>query len=314
MTLSLALAVFGVWEVAQTDFLRDASGDDPLVFLHRAGGARWPQNSRTAVLGALQHFGSQPADARFDGLEVDLVLTSDGVPVLAHDPWVHTELCTTVAGARISERRLIKEMDLGVLQSDYLCGGVEDPEFSGIKPVAETVMTFDELLVALVDAPELALYLDIKIDEGRTASGSDYASAVMSRWRDASLPNRLFVEVPHAVDVQAFAAQGVEGVRLLLSYPPFPADGEWTRDALAVRWATLFGFSSPVPAAEEAGAHGVVSPTAVLPWRAVRKAADQEIGAVLFSVNDAKDLARRCDWPLLGVITDYPDLGGCPGG
>jgi len=50
------------------------------------------------------------------------------------------------------------------LQSQYLCGGVRDPQFPRVEPKAETIMTLEEVLQALKKAPQMLLYLDIKID------------------------------------------------------------------------------------------------------------------------------------------------------
>ncbi len=66
----------------------------PVLFAHRAGSGLWPQNSRHAVTQFLETI----APASNAGLELDIVLTKDMSPVLAHDPWIHKTLCTTVAG------------------------------------------------------------------------------------------------------------------------------------------------------------------------------------------------------------------------
>lgn len=50
------------------------------LYAHRLGRAYGPDNSRTALAGALS------ADA--DGLECDVCLTADGELVLLHDPWL----------------------------------------------------------------------------------------------------------------------------------------------------------------------------------------------------------------------------------
>ena len=50
------------------------------LYAHRLGRAYGPDNSRTALAGALA--------AGVDGMETDVCLTADGELVLLHDPWL----------------------------------------------------------------------------------------------------------------------------------------------------------------------------------------------------------------------------------
>jgi glycerophosphoryl diester phosphodiesterase len=73
------------------------------LYAHRLGRAYGPDNSRTALAGALA------TDA--DGLECDVCLTADGALVLLHDPWLpfgtnlegwaHERTAAELRGARI---------------------------------------------------------------------------------------------------------------------------------------------------------------------------------------------------------------------
>jgi glycerophosphoryl diester phosphodiesterase len=121
--------------------LMDAAGT-PVVVAHRAGAGSFPENSRAAVLGALA--------AGYRGIEVDLVLTRDLVPVLSHDPWLHATLCTRTDGTPLPERprTLIRDLTLEELQRNFRCGGVRDPANPDALVLAETHMTFQEMLEA----------------------------------------------------------------------------------------------------------------------------------------------------------------------
>src|SRR5262245_57215457 len=66
---------------------------DPLVVAHRSGAGNWPENSRTAVRGAVA--------AGYGGIEFDLVLTSDRIPVLSHDAALNPQLCTRADGTAL---------------------------------------------------------------------------------------------------------------------------------------------------------------------------------------------------------------------
>jgi glycerophosphoryl diester phosphodiesterase len=137
-------------------------------------------------------------------MEMDIALTRDGILVLSHDPWVHTTLCTTASGEPIRERVLIRDKTLEELQAGYLCGGVRDPDFPRVEPRVETIMTLEEVLMALKKAPQMLLYLDIKIDGDLTAGAEDYAKAIARLWEAAGLSNRLFIEGPSAESLAAY--------------------------------------------------------------------------------------------------------------
>ena len=78
--------------ISTTDELKSERHNSPLIIAHRAGGGQWPQNSRTAVMNVIARAGAKDPAKRYHGMEIDIVLTKDGHPVLSHDPWVHTTL------------------------------------------------------------------------------------------------------------------------------------------------------------------------------------------------------------------------------
>ena len=72
-----------------------SGSEAPLTTAHRAAAGYWPANSRAAVSGSIA--------AGFEAIEVDVLLTKDGVPVLAHDPVLDPEECTTARGKELEE-------------------------------------------------------------------------------------------------------------------------------------------------------------------------------------------------------------------
>ena len=284
-----------------------------LVIAHRAGGGQWPQNSRTAVLHCIERAQAGAPENRMDGMEMDIVLTRDGIPVLSHDPWVHTTLCTTASGEAIRERVLIRDKTLEELQSQYLCGGVRDPHFPRVEPKAETIMTLEEVLQALKKAPQMLLYLDVKIDGDLTAGAEDYAQAIAKLWEAAGLPNRLYMEGPSAESLPAYRSAIKRDFVRVLSYPAFTVMENSSRTAVRARWLTRLRLDSPWTAARNAQAGAVVGPTQVFFRFAVTEARENGVQVVLFTINTREDLERYCGWPVDVLITDYPDLGHCPG-
>ena len=286
--------------------------NSPLIIAHRAGAGQWPQNSRTAALNCIARAGVKDHDQRYHGIEIDIVLTKDGHPVLSHDPWVHTTLCRTASGEPIGDRILIRDLTLAELQSQFICGGVADEDFSQVVPKGEKIMTLDEVLIALKSAPEMALYLDVKIDGDLTASAEAYASAIGKCLEVARLPNRLYIEGPSAESLNAYQSAIQAEFVAVLSYPPFSAKENSALTALKARWFTKLRLRSPLRKAEKARAGAVAGPTQVITKTAARQACDNGVAVVLFTPNTREDLFEFCTWPVDMLITDYPDLGHCP--
>ena len=284
----------------------------PLIIAHRAGGGQWPQNSRTAVMNCIARAGAKDHAQRYHGIEIDIVLTKDGHPVLSHDPWVHTTLCRTASGESIGDRILIRDLTLAELQSQFICGGIADEDFPQVVPKGEKIMTLDEVLEALESAPEMVLYLDVKIDGDLTASAEAYAKGISKCLEPARLPNRLYIEGPSAESLSAYRSAIHTNFVAVLSYPPFSAKDNSALAALKARWFTKLKLRSPLRKAQKAKAGAVVGPTQVITRTAARHARDNGVAVVLFTPNTREDLDKFCTWPVDMLITDYPNLGHCP--
>lgn len=278
------------------------AGTDLVVEAHRGAAAYWPQNSRAAMLGSIAE--------GFEGLEFDLALTADHVPVLSHDPWLHEDLCTTADGALLDERIYIQDLDLDTLLADYLCGGEPDPENPEAEVVAEEVMTFDELLVALADAdPDMVVHIDVKYEPGMSPGPEVFAEEILSRWFAADLPNPWYVSANLGEALRAFRARGAElgeTVPTSLIWPRFPPDGSDTAVALSSELQTLLGVQELVHLARAAEADGLAIPYQVLDRHAVEVARAEGLSVHVWTVNDPDLMARFQRWPLDGIITDRP--------
>ena len=306
---ALALAVGCT---STTDSYKPELHHSPFIIAHRAGGGQWPQNSRTAVMNSIARAGAKDPVGRYQGMEIDIVLTKDGHPVLSHDPWVHTTLCQTASGEPIGDRILIRDVTLAELQTQFTCGGVRDKDFPEVIPKAEKIMTLDEVLNALKSAPEMVLYLDVKIDGDITASAETYARALSSRLAAARLPNRLYIEGPSAASLNAYRSIIGTTFVAVLSYPPFSASENPVLTAIKARWLTKLRLRNPLEKARKAKAGAVAGPMQVITWTAARQARDNGVAVVLFAPNTRKDLDKFCTWPVDVLITDFPELGHCP--
>jgi len=279
------------------------AGVDPVVEAHRGAAGYWPQNSRTAMFGSIA--------AGYEGLEFDLVLTSDGVPVLSHDAWLHETLCTTADGAAPDGRILVQDLALDDLVDGYLCGGVPDPENPDAEVVAETVMTFDELLVALADAdPDMVIHIDVKYLEGSTPEPGIIAPAVLERWWDADLPQPWYASTDAPgllLELRRVAEEVGEPIVTSLIWPYFPPDGSDTAVALGAEALATLGIVDLEDLAEDAEADGIAIPWQILDRRQVEAARQRGLAVQAWTLNEADLLAAYAQWPLDALITDYPE-------
>jgi glycerophosphoryl diester phosphodiesterase len=309
--VAVVFAVTAPGSTTGTDNMHDPALSAPIVIAHRAGSGLWPQNSRTGVLSSVAEAGKASPEERYQGIEVDVVLTRDGVPVLSHEPWVHKTLANTVDGKSVDGEILIKDLSWQEFENGYRVGGVQDPEFPDVQPVAEKPMSLDELLAALEAAPNMTLYLDVKIQPPLTASPEAYAQAIFERWDEARLPNRLYVEGPTPECIAAYDKHARSEYIAVLSYPPFYAHGNWTLAGGSALVMTRLGLRSPLRQARKADADAVALPTQIVSRRLARRLAREGIRTVIFTPNTRQALDKYCAFPIDGVITDYPNLGSC---
>jgi glycerophosphoryl diester phosphodiesterase len=279
----------------------DTSAPRPTLIAHRAGSGYWPENSRTAVLESIQH--------RYPGIEVDVTLTRDGVPVLAHDPWLNETLCTTVTGAPLPGRVLIQDLMLEELREGYRCGGVKNPDAPEAQVVADTLMTLDEMLDALAEAPEMLVHLDLKCEPELTPPPQAFAEQIMKRWHARGLPNPMYVDSGLPEVLEAFRAHGP--VTTTLSWPWFPAGSSATSIVLGHEMLSRLGANDMVAAALKAGSDGVVIPYQMADRHLVEMAHREGLKVQMFSPNTRELLEYFCDWPVDVLITDFPEEASC---
>lgn len=278
-----------------------ASFDAPIVEAHRLGGAYWPQNSRTALRESLE--------AGFPGIEFDLVVTGDGVPVVSHDPWLH-ETCVTADGEPLSERVYIQDLFYVSLVTDYLCGALPDAAFPDVEPVPEPILAYADLLAYLADAPDVLLHHDVKHQDGMTPDAGLIAAAILDVWQDADLPNPAYFDIGEPGVIRAFEAAADVDTRIAVPNFPFD-DPSPVATALGSELAHAIGVEDVLGAVRETGANG-----AALAMQTIDRATVEELGALGYQVNvwtpnSETELAVFCGWPIASITTDAPELAPC---
>ena len=274
----------------------------PMIEAHRGGAGYWPQNSRMAMDGVI--------GGDFEAVEFDLVLTSDGAPVLSHDPWVHRDLCTEIDGAPVKKEILIQDLTLEELQSGWLCGGEPDADFPQAHVNAESVMSFDELLLALKGRNSYLLaHIDLKYEPGLTAAPEVFAEQVFSRWFAADLPNPFYATAnsPEVIAaVEAYGRDNNRDITTSLVWPRFPPGDSTLAVALKAERDIMLGLTDYVSLAHEADADGLAVYFEAADKRQIQIAKDNGLQIQLWTLNDPEALDYYAAWPVDALITDYP--------
>lgn len=244
-----------------------------LVYAHRGGAALAPENTMAA-------FERGMAEGA-DGLEFDVRLSRDGVPVVHHDPTLDR---TTDARGPVS-----------ALTADELArvdaGCKFAPAGDGVFPFRGQgigVPTLDEVVRRFPDA---RLIIEMKDDT------EAIAEAVVKVLRKADALDR--------ADIASFYARPVLEARRLGGGVRTGASQQEVRAALYAAWCGLsprkpayYGFQIP----ERAGRLRIVS------RRFVRCVSRAGLTVSVWTINEEADMKRLLDWGVTGLITDRPDV------
>jgi glycerophosphoryl diester phosphodiesterase len=151
-----------------------------LVYGHRGARARLPENTLPAFRYAI--------DQGVDSLELDVLITKDGVPVVVHDLHINGDTCSGPhLGAAIYDLTLeeLRECD---------CGAKRNPLFPGQTPVPGTpIPTLDEVF-ALGQGNSVRFSVEAKIFPDQpelTPAPEPFARLILDRVRQHGLTRRV---------------------------------------------------------------------------------------------------------------------------
>jgi glycerophosphoryl diester phosphodiesterase len=149
------------------------SSERPWCIAHRGAPKEAPENTRSAFLRALTY--------PVDGIELDVQMSADGIPVLYHDRTLHR-----LGGGN----RRIADLSLDQLRRlDW--GGWFHPDFKG-----EPLMTLDQLPAVLDRCPRWLI--EIKSRPGEQESGhagrlTERVVSVIGQWPHGALQDRIYI-------------------------------------------------------------------------------------------------------------------------
>jgi glycerophosphoryl diester phosphodiesterase len=248
----------------------------PLAFAHRGGAALRPENTIAAFDHGLS-FGA-------DGLELDVHLSRDGIPVVHHD--------TTL------ERTTSARGPVAALTADELARVDAGYNFTAASNAGERTFPFRGLGIGIPTLRTvLARYPDIRL-------------IVELKTPDAELAHRTVDEIRAARALGRVALGSFYGraLRAARQYEPRLATGaakEETRWALyrsRLRWPLGRTKYRELQVPERAGATTIVTPHFI--------AHAHRAGVVVrvWTVDDADDITRLLAWGVDGIISDRPDV------
>jgi len=280
---------------------------------HRGGRGLWPESTLAAFGHAIR--------LGVTTLELDIAITSDGVPVVTHDPALNPALTRDARGEWLLRAGpLVKDMTLAQIQS-YDVGRLDPRQAYGREfPLQQAqdgqrIPTLAALfqLVRDMGASDVQFNVETKTDPGVPGNTLDPESFVRALLRVIGTPGML-----KRVTVQSFDWRTLAIVQRLepqlrtvyLTVPPPVADrypsGLWTAGH------HLKDYNGSVPQMVRAAsgkAVGVVwSPHfSSLTADLVREAQDLGLKVIPWTVNDRPTMERLIDWGVDGIISDYPD-------
>ena len=246
--------------------------DRPLVFAHRGGAKLAPENTMPALDNGIR-LGA-------DGLEIDVQLSADGVPVVIHDQTLDR---TT---DRTGPINALTAAELARVDAGYRF------ELDGAHPFRGQGIGVPLLDNVLAKYPHTRVIIEMK------GGQPELARAVGASIRKAGAIDRICVGSFYQGSVDAIRAEHPE-----VTTSASQSEARWTLHRSWVRWPWItkqpyVAFQVP----EYAGRMRVVSPAFV---RQVHKQ-----GHVLqvWVVNERDDIRRLLDWGVDGIISDRPDI------
>ena len=243
----------------------------PLVFAHRGGCALGPENTIAAFdLGMA---------AGADGLECDVHLSSDGVPVVHHDDTLERTTSGRGAVAAFTAAELAR-IDAGCRferAGTFPFGGLG----VGIPSLAEVMKRY----------PDVRLIVEMKVDT--VAMGEAVAREV----RRAAAAER--------VCAAGYGIQSAAAARAALPEMASSACHREVTMALYRSWVRIPVRTPPyggyqVP--EVSAGHRIVSP------RFIRHAHEAGLKVQVWTVDTEPDMRRLLEWGVDGLISNRPDL------
>ncbi len=239
----------------------------PWCIAHRGARNEAPDNTRSAFARALNY--------PIDGIELDVQMSADGVPVLYHDRTLYR-----VGGGR----RRVADLTCAQLQQlDW--GGWFHPDFS-----REPLMTLEQLLPLLNRCPRLLI--EIKSHPGEQSSGHTYrltekVISMVTRPQYSTYQDRLFI-LSFDAEVLTLAhrlAPHLNKVLNLTGREPYEYEALWDSNFLWAIDVQISKLTAPL----------------------VQRTRSRGLHIMSYTCNGPRQVAKAIELGIDAIITDRPD-------
>ena len=255
----------------------DASAEEIDIQGHRGARGLAPENTMAAFQTAV--------DLGVTTLELDVVMTRDGVFAVHHDLQLNPKLCTSPGGESV-RRRPLAELDFRDI-SRLDCGSRRAGKFpeQTLSP-GERIPRLEEVLDLAIEAPyPVRLSIEIKDSTAKMPQPVEVLVAqLVALLQERGLEHRTAIQsTSGAVLVEVRKQEPALGRALVVEAA---SAKRWVEDGTAtiVSRKHLYLDRSEVQNLQKQG-------VLVIPW----------------TVNKPKAIQKMMDWGVDGLITDYPD-------
>jgi glycerophosphoryl diester phosphodiesterase len=243
----------------------------PQIFAHRGGCALGPENTLAAFDLGLQ--------AGADGLELDVHLSADGVPVVHHDATL--DRTTSLSGPLAA--RTAAELARADAGGRYSRDGGFPFRQQGVG-----IPSLREVLHRYRDVP---IVIEMKVDS------AEMGEAVAREVRRADAVDRVCL-AGYGTRSAAAARAAIPEIATSATHPEVRLAVYRGLTRWPVRHAVYGGYQVP----ERTGLIRIVSP------RFVRDAHDGGFKVQVWTVDEEADMRRLLEWGVDGLISNRPDL------
>ncbi len=273
----------------------------PQVIGHRGARGLFPENT-------LEGFAAAVA-LGIDGIELDVAITADGIPVVCHDPALNADLVRIADGTWLARHGpLIRDLTLSELAGYDVGRARPGGSVAQANPLQQPrdgarIPTLRQTLSAI----SLQIVIEMKTLPDRpdwTVSAAEMAERAAAVVDETGAAGR--------VTLESFDWRGPRHLRQ--TRPDLRL--AWLTRAETVRAAELWwggpvpgDFGGSVPRAVAAEGGPVWAPEHVdLSANLVQEAHELGLTVLAWTVNRAEDMARLIGWGVDGLITDRPDI------
>jgi len=296
-------------EPADTPSRRLTSFD---IEAHRGGRALRPENTLPAFANALS--------MGVDTLELDMGVTKDGAVVVSHERGLNPDLARSPDGkyieASIPYLQLslaqVKTYDVGQIRpgSAYAAQFPEQLAVSGTRiPTLAEVFS----LVRRSGDSHVRLNIETKIDPTHPHESLDpehFVTAVLALLRREHFSDRVMIESFDWRTLLLVQKQAPEIPTVYLTQQAAPDPNVYADKASP--WTAGYdprNYGGSVPRAIKAAGGSVWSPYyRDIDARSIAEAHELGLPVIVWTVNDAHDMARLIDMGVDGIISDRPDV------